>query len=271
MISEEWRLLKPHLVLDGPLILAYSGGADSSVLLAGLVRAGRAGDLIAATYESPLHPLAELERAKLLADNLAVEHLVIREDPFCDPEFTANPQDRCYICKKRRLAGLQDLARASGATILDGTNFSDTKVFRPGLKALQEAGVRSPLAEAGLAKDRVMKLGRWLGVEDWLTPASACLATRIPYGSSLTAELVDRIGRAEILLSELTGGEPGSLRVRVHGSLARLETDPGLWPRILEPELLGRLVKELKILGFSHVSLDLEGYISGSMDREMER
>ena len=268
MVSDQWRLLEPFVTLNRPIVLAYSGGADSSVLLAALVRAGGAEALIAATYKSPLHHSGELRRAAALTRKLGVEHLIVEEDPLADKEFAANPEERCYLCKKRRLAGLASLARERGAPILDGTNFSDTRVYRPGLKALEEAGVIAPLAQAGLTKEQVGELGRWLGVEDWIRPASACLATRVPYGFPLTAGLLENIRRAEESLAALWGVELGSFRVRAHGSLARVETDPALWPRIMAPDLLSRTVRELKRFGFVHASLDLEGYVSGSMDRE---
>ena len=268
MNPESWSRLEPLLRFRGPALLAYSGGADSSVLLAALAKAGRTGSVLAATFKSPLHHPAELERARALTLRLGVEHLVIEEDPFADPAFGANPEDRCYLCKKRRLGQLAALARERGALLLDGTNADDTRAYRPGLRALEEAGVLTPLAQAGLTKAQVIELGRWLGVDDWLRPASACLATRVPYGSALSAEVVDRIRRAEDNLSLITGAETGSFRVRLQGSSARLETDPDLWPKILEQKHRHRIVAALKDLGFAHVSLDLEGYTSGSMDRE---
>ncbi len=271
MAPEQWRSLLPRIRFNRPLVVAYSGGADSSVLLAALVRAGRGRSLVAVTFDSPLHHAAELARAKALAKELGVEHLVLPEDPLAHQEFATNPEDRCYVCKKRRLAALASLARERGALVLDGTNFSDTGVHRPGLRALEEAGARSPLAQAGLTKEQVLQLGVWLGVEEWLKPASACLATRVPYGDPLTPELLAALARAEERVAALIKAELGSFRVRVHGSLARLETDPGLWAKILAPPLLLRVVEELKSLGFVHVALDLEGYISGSMDRPVEK
>ena len=247
--------------------MSYSGGADSSVLLAALVRVGQGDQLTAATFESPLHHPDELDRARALTRELGVEHLVIPEDPLAQEEFSANPRDRCYVCKKSRLEFLTALARDREALILDGTNFSDTGVHRPGLRALEEAGACSPLALAGLTRDQVLNLGRWLGVEDWLRPASACLATRVPYGEPLTPELLTALGRAEERVAALTGAEPGSFRIRVHGQMARLETSPGLWPRLTDPELAARLAAQLKAFGFTRVTLDLEGYASGSMDR----
>lgn len=268
VVLDQWQRLEPYVGLNRPVVLAYSGGADSSVLLAALVRAGQAKTLIAATYKSLLHHSGELEQAMALTEKLGVEHLIMEEDPMADEEFSANPEERCYICKKRRLEGLAALARERGALVLDGTNFSDTKVHRPGLKALEEAGVIAPLAQAGLTKEQVGELGQWLGVEAWLKPASACLATRVPYGFPLTTNLLTDIRRAEERLAALLGLELGSFRVRVHGSLVRLETNPALWTRIMKPDLLSLVIREMKGLGFAHVALDLEGYISGSMDRK---
>ncbi|MBW1713303.1 MAG: ATP-dependent sacrificial sulfur transferase LarE, partial [Deltaproteobacteria bacterium] len=253
-------------------LVALSGGADSSVLLAALVKAGQGPDLAAATLASPLHPPDELARAKRLAAKLKVEHLIIKEDPLADPDFAANPADRCYLCKKRRLAVLARQAGARGLEIIvDGTNFSDSLGRRPGAKALAQAKAATPLAQARLTKDQVLALGRELGLSDWLKPASACLATRVAYGQSLTAELLDRIRQAEELVGQAICAEAGSFRVRVEGHLARIEAEPEKWPPLWEPKVRAKLVGRLKEMGFVHVSLDLAGFHSGSMDWSLER
>jgi len=261
-----WERLRPHLGLDGPGLVALSGGADSSVLLGALIRAGQ--EVTAATFASPLHPGGELEAAKRLTARLGVAHVVIPEKPLADPDFAANPPERCYLCKKRRLDALGRLSRERGlAFCLAGTLASDLAAYRPGLKASAEAGALTPLAAAGFDKDDVFALGRWLGLEEWLQPASACLASRVVYHQPLTAELLDAISRAEELVCRVAGAALGAIRVRVHGRLARIELEPEALPALLEPAGRVEVADGLRRLGFVYVTVDLAGFSSGSMDR----
>jgi len=270
MVSALWARLAPHLDLKEGGLVALSGGADSSVLLAALVKANGPAKVAAATFRSPLHSPRELARASALTRRLQVVHFVLDENPLADKDFAANPENRCYLCKSRRLEGLSRLAGEKGfKTILDGSNLSDTEGYRPGRRAVEERGVVTPLAEAGLTKVEVAELGRELGLTEWLKPASSCLATRAPYGQRLEEELLNRIGKAEELVEALTGAELGSFRVRVRGLTARLETEPGLWPLITAEPLHSDLVAGLKKLGFVRVSLDLEPFASGSQDRAL--
>jgi len=261
-----WERLRPHLKLGGPGLLSLSGGSDSSVLLGALIKAGQ--EIVAVTFASPLHPEEELDRAKRLTASLGVEHLILEEDPFSEADFTANPPERCYLCKRRRLTVLTKAARDRGIKIvLDGTNASDGRTYRPGLKAAQEFGVISPFLEAGLDKEDVWALGDFLGLGDWLHPASACLATRVAYGQQLTLELLERIARAEEIVAKLINAAAGSFRARSHGPLLRLEVQPDKWPQIFDSRMRIELLDRLKGLGFNYVTLDLEGFSSGSMDR----
>jgi uncharacterized protein len=268
-LSEEtWEHLRSYLELKGPGLLAFSGGADSSLLLTALVKAGQS--VSAATFASPLHPRHELERARVLTDRLGVEHLIVEEDPLTDATFAVNPPDRCYLCKKRRLSQLSELARErSLSTLLEGTLSSDEKAHRPGLKASAEAGTIAPLAEAGFSKKDVWTLGRWLGLEDWLKPASSCLATRVEYGQKLTNELLFNIAKAENLICQITGLEAGAVRLRVHGRLARIEVDPDRFTALIDPTGRSKVLKVLPKLGFTYFTLDLNGFHSGSMDRSL--
>lgn len=267
MDSALWSRLAPHLELPEGGLVALSGGADSSVLLAALVRANGPDKVVAATFRSPLHPPRELALARALTRRLKVDHRIMDEDPLADPEFAENPENRCYLCKSRRLEGLVRLAGEKGLkAILDGSNLSDTQGYRPGRQAVEEMGVITPLASAGLTKTQVAELGQELGLEEWLKPPSSCLATRVPYGERLDQAGLIRIGRAEDLVTKLTGAEPGSFRVRVQGRTSRLETDPSLWPLLTSEPLHSDLVAKLKELGFAQVFLNLEPFRSGSQD-----
>jgi uncharacterized protein len=270
MASALWARLAPHLDLEEKGLVALSGGADSSVLLAALVKANGSEKVVAATFRSPLHNLKELARAEALTRRLKVVHLVLDEDPFIDPNFTQNPENRCYLCKSRRLDELFRLAGEKGLkVILDGSNLSDTEGYRPGRRAVEERGVLTPLAAAGLTKTQVTELGRELGLAEWLKPASSCLATRVSYGQKLEKRLLERIGRAEELVGGLTGAELGSFRVRVQGRAVRLETAPSMWPLLIAAPLRSDLLAGLKRLGFVRISLDLEPFSSGSLDRAL--
>ncbi len=270
MAPSVWERLRPHLELEGTGVVALSGGTDSSVLLAALVEAGQR--VTAATFASILHPAAELGLARRLCAKLGVEHLVLTEDPLADGEFRSNPPDRCYLCKKRRLSLLVEAAAVRGiATVMDGGLASDTAEYRPGLKAVEEAGVVSPLARAGFDKTDVCELGRYLGLDEWLRPASACLATRVCYGEELSEDLLRRIDRAEEFVAQTFGIERGSFRVRVHGPAARLELDPALWSAALSDEIRPKLTAGLAELEFTFAALDLTGFSSGSMDRLLDK
>lgn len=246
------------------LVVALSGGVDSSLLLAAAARAG-VRPLLAVTVASPLVPSGEVERAREVAAALDVDHRVLELDPLAIAEVRANPKDRCAHCKRAILSALFDVAREEGLeAVAEGSNRDDEAAYRPGRRAVRELGVLSPLAEAGLGKADVRALAAELGLPSATAPSMPCLATRIPYGEPLELERLCRIDRAEAAARRLVAG---SLRVRDHGTVARLEVEPA------EVERLGRdagaraaLVAALKAAGYLYVALDLEGYRSGAMD-----
>ena len=263
-----WEKLRPHLNLPDPGLLSLSGGADSSVLAGALVKAG--ATVVAATFRSPLHPAEETGLAEKLADRLGLDQVVIDEDPLVDRAVAANPRNRCYLCKKRRLAVLTELAAEQGlSVILDGANADDAGRYRPGLAAAAEAGVVSPLARAGVSKAEVYLLGRFLGLDDWLAPASSCLATRFPYDTDLTDDDLLLVDRAEAVVADLLTLERGAFRVRIHGSLARLELPISEQAAVPTGPVGAALAEALKKLGFDYVTLDLSGFESGGMDRKL--
>jgi len=243
------------------VLLAYSGGVDSAFLLH--VAFDVLGErVLAVTARSPLRPAAELAAAQQLASGLGAKHLVISTNELDDPELVRNPQERCYLCKRRLFLGLKRLAADEGLReVVDGSNSDDLGEHRPGLKALRELSVRSPLAESRLSKEEIRDLSRMLGLTTWDKPSQSCLATRFPYGEQLTSEKLRRVEEAERSLIKLGFRD---LRVRSHGPLARIEVNPADMSALLQQAPV--VVDKLEELGFVHITMDLKGYRTGSMD-----
>lgn len=253
--------LRSILRRQGALAVAFSGGVDSSYLLH-VAQEELGSSVLAVTACGPLYPLREAEEASRLATALGVSHLLIQSPLPGEPSFDANPPERCYICKKIIFSSLREEARKRGLLQLaDGTNADDTQSYRPGLKALEELGVLSPLKMAGLTKEEIRKLSCARGLPTWKRPSSPCLATRFPYGETITLDKLEMVKGAECSLSLL---DLGPLRVRYHREVARLEVPADK----LEQALAQRdeIVTMVKKAGFSFVALDLEGYRSGSFD-----
>jgi len=249
----------------GGVLVAFSGGVDSTFLLR--MALDTLGDkVLAVTARTGLIPDSEIACAKATARRMRARHVVVSIDALADPTIASNAANRCYVCKRAIFAELGAIATDRGLHVIDGSNCDDLGDYRPGLKALQEAGVRSPLAEAGLTKSEIRALSRERHIETWDRPASPCLATRFPYGERLTPQRLKRVEQAEAFLHSL-GFK--IVRVRAHGSLARIEVSREDVAR-LAMQMAPTIVAELKALGYAHVSLDLEGYRSGSMDEAKE-
>lgn len=248
------------------LLVAFSGGVDSSYLLA-VAHSVLGERLLAVTAYSPVHPDSEKKAALDLVGSMGARHMLIPSGEMALPEFTRNPSDRCYHCKVHLFGVLLRLAEEKGLQyVAHGANLDDLNDYRPGLQAAREMGIKAPLMDAGLTKADIRELAREMGLAVWDKPAMACLASRIPYGTTLTVQKLAMVEKAEKVLHELGFRH---CRVRHHGSLARIEVPMEAFQAILEKGRATEIVGRLQALGFLHIALDLEGYTQGSMNRAL--
>lgn len=249
------------------LCIAFSGGVDSSLLLIAAKRAmEKEHKIYAVTFDTMLHPSCDLETARRVAEEAGVNHEILYLNELEQEEIRFNPVNRCYLCKKALFQKLKDFAAQKGVSlILEGTNEDDLHVYRPGLQAIQELGILSPLAETGFTKEEVRKLAGELGVSVASRPSTPCLATRLPYGAQIKPEILDRIARGEEFLRKM--GFP-VVRLRLHGDIARIEIPKEDFRRFLDKK--ETVTENLKKMGFPYITLDIQGFRSGSMDENLQ-
>lgn len=262
-ILEKEDLLRKLIQDIGSCIVAFSGGVDSAYLsfLANDVLGERA---LSVTADSPSYPEYQRRAALEFVAQFGIRHELIRTSEIDNPDYARNPSNRCYFCKQELFTLLRRVAEErSFKCVIDGNNLDDTGDFRPGRKAGRELQVRSPLIEAGMRKSDVRSLSRLHGLPTWDQPASACLSSRIPYGSPVTIEKLKRIDRGEEFLRSLGFRQ---FRVRHHDDLARLEFAPEEIASALQPEMFSRFSVEFRRLGFQFVAVDVDGYRQGSLN-----
>jgi uncharacterized protein len=250
------------------VLIAYSGGVDSTFLAS--VASEVLGQSIMAVFaHSPIYPPHEREDAEALAGKIGFRFTTVESNGLENPQFVANSPDRCYFCKRELFQQLRKIATAEGLDwIADGSNYDDRGDYRPGRKALVELGVRSPLCEVELTKDEIRSLSKKKGLPTWDKPASPCLATRIPYGTPVNRDTLRRIAHGEQYLRDFGIRE---CRLRHHGNIARIEVDREGMSLLLNSQIRQDLVKQIKALGYTYVTLDLGGYRSGSLNEELVR
>jgi len=262
-IEEKLNGLRSLLNDMGGVVIGYSGGCDST-LLAAVAREvlGERAVLVLAASET--YPVAEVAEALETAAGLGLPVTRIATSELADPAFAANTPERCYFCKKELFGRLAAIGREQGLPwVADGSNVDDLDDYRPGGRAALELGVRSPLREAGFTKAEIREISRRLGLPTWDKPAFACLSSRIPYGTRIEPAILTRLEAAEAFLKDLGFRQ---VRVRHHGDIARIEVESAAIGRLAEPEIRQRVAERFKTLGYLYVTLDLDGYRTGSMN-----
>ncbi len=265
-LNAKYDRLKDCLRSLKSVAVAFSGGVDSAFLLKAAKEA--LGDKTAAvTVRSCLMPCREFDEAEQFCTQEHIRHIICDVDPFCIEGFEDNPTNRCYLCKKEMFSRIRQTAvKYDIAEVAEGSNLDDNGDYRPGMIAVRELGIRSPLQEIGFTKQEIRELSKRLGLPTWNKPSFACLASRFVYGEKITEKRLKMVEHSEQILAKLGFS---LFRVRVHGDLARLEVMPEEFGKLLEYR--EQINRELKDLGFSYISMDLEGYRTGSMNETLRK
>lgn len=261
---DKLRKLRTILSDAGAAAIALSGGTDSTFLVS--VASGISGlRVLAVTVSTPYMFISEVEEAAAFCDKCGVMHRTIRMDI---PETVrGNPPDRCYLCKTEVMGVVRATAGKEGISVIfDGTNADDVNDYRPGMRALEELNIRSPLLEAGLTKNEIRALAREAGLDVSDKPSNACLLTRFPHDTSILSGELRKAEEAEIFLTGM--GLEGS-RIRVHGDLVRIECKTEFFPKIMEANMREKMINALKNMGYKYITVDIEGYRSGSMNKNI--
>jgi len=251
----------------GSVLVAFSGGTDSTFLLK-TAKDVLGENVFAMTASSIIFPETEIKNTKKIAKKLKVRHKIIMTNEMKNPDFTSNPPQRCYFCKKEFFSTLKKIAQEEKIPyVLDGANFDDAKDFRPGIKAANELGIRSPLKEVGLKKHEIREISRKLTLSTWNKPSMACLASRFPYGVPIDSQSLSQVAQAEEYLHSLGFSQ---IRVRHHGNIARIEVVPEDFHFVLDEKRRKKIIERLKRLGYVYITLDLLGYRTGSMNEPLK-
>lgn len=274
-LENKYSKLKTVLKSMGKVAIAFSGGVDSTFLLK-VAKEVLRDNVIAVTAKSATFPEREIKKAVEIAKAFKVKHLIIESDELKNPDYVKNDFNRCYFCKKELFSDIKKIADSiyitdagnnnekSDYVILDGQNFDDINDYRPGMKAAEELKIRSPLKEAELTKDEIRKLSKNLGIDGWDRPSFACLSSRIPYGTSVNEQLLNKIDLLENLLLNLGFKQ---VRVRHHDKIARIEVAEEEMSKFNDKDIRMQVLSEFKNQGYLYVAVDLEGYKTGSMNK----
>ena len=260
MAHTKLKQLKKLLKAYPGVVVAFSGGVDSSLLLA-VAKDVLHNNVIAVTASSAIHPAAELQAAKKFTRMIGCRHRIIRTQDLRNETFVKNTPTRCYHCKRNLFSRIKKIASSCGFVVIEGTNITDLDDYRPGIRALKQLGIHSPFITAGMTKQDIRRLAQRYGIPSWNKPAAACLASRIPHGTAITAKALRRVECAEAYLHEL-GFSP--VRVRDHYPIARLEVSDTDMRRLVAART--KIIDKLKTLGYRYICLDIEGYRSGSLN-----
>lgn len=268
MLHQKLLKLKENIKALKKVAVAFSGGVDSTFLLKVCIDELGSDNVLAVTAHSQAITNQEFIEAQTLANLLKARQIIIQLNELDDPFITNNPPERCYYCKKQIFNKFIATAKEQGYNfVLEGSNFSDKDDFRPGMRAIKELGVLSPLKDAGLTKDEIRQLSKEMGLPTWNKPSYACLFSRFPYGEKITPEKLKRVAQAETILRENGFGQ---FRVRSHSDLARIEVLPEDIDKFFDQPFRNKIVNEFKEIGFTYITLDLSGYRSGSMNEQLK-
>ena len=262
-MHEKLGKLKIDLAAMGSVAIAFSSGVDSTFLLK-VAHDVLGSHVIAVTAKSCSFPQRELLEAQAFCQKEKIDHVIVESEELDIEGFRQNPKNRCYLCKRELFTKIREIADARGISyIAEGSNLDDNGDYRPGLLAVAELGVKSPLRDTGLCKEEIRALSKELGLPTWNKQSFACLSSRFVYGETISEDRLQMVDRAEQLLLDLGFHQ---VRVRIHGMMARIELHPSEFARLLDPLVRGKITAEFRALGFRYITMDLEGYRTGSMN-----